>query len=206
MMSYDSDFKTKTHVFVYRMICSHQIHDDLKQMEESVCPFCDQLLVEGDKAADLCCAEPDIDNNNGMNVCLNCGLVHYYDIVNEFIDFHENMHKIHRKSVYQRKYHIETILNGLLVNQRVELTHNQRDRIYNVFVEIGNILGEVNGPRKRIISVKYLLQRICDMMDIKYNIHVTKSIRTLNFYNAYWEKIMTLIGDKIESILLYKDC
>ena len=73
MMSYDSVFKTKTHVFVYRMICSHQIHDDLKQMEESVCPF--------------------------------CGVVHYYDIVNEFIDFHGNMHKIHRKSVYQRKYH-----------------------------------------------------------------------------------------------------
>ena len=47
------------------------------------------------------------------------------------------------------------------------------------------------------------------MMDIKYNITVTKSIRTLNFYNAYWEKIMTLIGDKIESILCdnkYKDC
>ena len=40
------------------------------------------------------------------------------------------------------------------------------------------------------------------MMDIKYNIPVTKSIRTLTFYNAYWEKIMTIIGDKIISILM----
>ena len=39
------------------------------------------------------------------------------------------------------------------------------------------------------------------MMDIKYDISVTKSIRTLTFYNAYWEKIITVIGDKIKSII-----
>ena len=38
-------------------------------------------------------------------------------------------------------------------------------------------------------------------MDIKYNIPITKSIRTLTFYNAYWEKIITVIGDKIKSII-----
>ena len=27
-------------------------------------------------------------------------------LVNEFIDFHENRHKIIRKSIYHRKYHI----------------------------------------------------------------------------------------------------
>lgn len=69
------------------MLCNDQIHDELKNMEESTCPFCDQLLVEGDKVDQLCCSDQDIDNNNGMNVCINCGVVHAYDYANEYIDY-----------------------------------------------------------------------------------------------------------------------
>ena len=158
------------------MCCNSQIHDELKNMEESTCPFCDQLLVEGDKVADLCCSEQDVENKNGMNVCLNCGSVHGYDYVNEYIDFYENMHRIHRKSVYHRKYHIENVLNSICYGNRVELTHNQRDRIYKVFVEIGAILPLVNGPRKRMMSVNFIMRRIFMMMGIPYKkIPISKS-------------------------------
>ena len=53
------------------MRCNNQIHDELKSMGESTCPFCDLLLVEVDKVVESCCCEQDMKNVNGMNVCIN---------------------------------------------------------------------------------------------------------------------------------------
>ena len=183
------------------MICNTEIHHELRIIEESICPFCEKLLIEGDKVADLCCGDQYIEHVNGTNVCLKCGSVHGYDDISEFIDFYDNIYKIRRKSVYHRKYHIENILNSLLINQRVELTHNQRDRIYKVFHEIGTIIHLVNGNRKRMISTKFIMRKILEMMGLSYDIPITKSKRTLSFYKQYWSNIMTLIGDKIQSII-----
>ena len=184
------------------MCCNSQIHDDLKNIEESTRPFCNQLLVEGDKVAESCCSEQYIEHNNGLKVCLNCGSVHGYDNVNEYIDFYENIHRIHQKSVYHRKYHIENVLNSICYEKRVELTHDQRDRIYKVFVEIGNILHKVNGTRKRMISVNFIMRRIFEMMKIPYKqIPISRSKKTLAFYHQYWACILSIIGDKMKSII-----
>lgn len=40
---------------------------------------------------ELCCSKWDMENVNGMNVCLNCGLVYSYDYFDEYIDFYDNM-------------------------------------------------------------------------------------------------------------------
>ena len=69
-------------------------------MEEYTCPFCDQLLVEVDKAVEPCCSEQDMGTVNGMNVCMNCGSVHGCDYVTEYFNFYDNMHRIRQKSVY----------------------------------------------------------------------------------------------------------
>ena len=184
------------------MICNPQIHDESKQMEESVCPFCDQLLVEGDKSADLCCAEPNIENNNGMNVCLNCGSIHGNVYVHEYSNFYENLYRIQRKSVYHRKYHIENVLNSICYGNRVGLTHDQRSRIYKIFVEIGTILPSVNGTRKRMISTKFIIRQIFMLLGLPYEfIKVSKSRRTLEFYNRYWVKILLLRFDRIIHII-----
>ena len=98
------------------MSCNSVIHNELENMEESTCPFCDQQLVQVNnsvRVVEPCCSKQDMENNNGMNVCLNCGSVHGYDYVNEYIDFYENIHKIRRKSVYHRKYHIENVINNI---------------------------------------------------------------------------------------------
>ena len=190
-------------------ICNNNIHDELIAINQDICPFCEKLLIHGNNELDKCCLDCKIEDIYGIYTCISCGLVNGVVYKSAFFDFYENMYKIVRKSIYIRKYHIENLLNNLLVNQGVELTHKQRTQIYKIFELIGYITNQINENRKRIIGVKYLLKRIFEMMDIKYNIPVTKSIRTLNFYNAYWEKIMTLIGDKIESILCdnkYKDC
>ena len=181
-------------------ICNNNIHNELIAINQDKCPFCEKLLIHGNNELDKCCLDCKIEDINGIYTCISCGLVNGVVYKSAFFDFYENMYKIIRKSIYIRKYHIENLINNLLVNQGVELTHKQRTKIYKIFELIGFVTNQINENRKRIISVKYLLQRIFDMMDIKYNIPITKSKRTLNFYNAYWEKIMTLVGDQIHSI------
>ena len=39
------------------MDCNSQIHDELKNMGESSCPFCDKLFVEVDEAVEPCCSK-----------------------------------------------------------------------------------------------------------------------------------------------------
>ena len=190
-------------------ICNNNIHNELIVINQDKCPFCEKLLILGDNKLDKCCLDYKIVDIDGIYTCIACGKVNGVVYKSDFFDFHENMYKIVKKSKYIRKYHIENLLNNILINQGVKLTHKQRTQIYKIFELIGFVTNQINENRKRIISIKYLLKRIFDIMDIKYRIPITKSIRTLNFYNAYWEKIMSLIGDKTESTLCdnkYKDC
>ena len=184
------------------MCCNSEIHDELKILKESICPFCDNILIEGDKMVDPCCSKPNVGNNNGMNVCLHCGLVHGCEYVIGYIDFNENMYKIRRKSIYQRKYHIENVMNDICFKNSIDLTHDQRERIFKVFAEIIDIIPNVNGRRKRLISTKYILRQLFKLLDLPFEcIKITKSRKTLKFYNQYWNKILLLKFDKIIHII-----
>ena len=184
------------------MDCNSQIHDELKNMGESSCPFCDKLFVEVDEAVEPCCSKQEMVNINGMNACVNCGLVNGYDYVQEYFNFYENMYKIRRKSVYHRKCHIDNVLNNICYENNIQLTYHQREKIYKVFVEIDSVLSEVNDGRKRMISVKYVIKKLFKMLGLPYkDINVTKSKRTLTYYKQYWKKVRLLIGDRIQSII-----
>ena len=132
------------------MNCNSQIHDELKNMMESTCPFSDQQLVEVVKVMKPCCTEQDMETVNGMNICMNCGSVLGYVFVNEYIDFYENMHKIRKKSVYHRNYHIDNVMNITSFKNNIQLTQKQINQIHKVFVEIDCVLHEVNDVRKRM--------------------------------------------------------
>ena len=180
------------------MDCNTQIHDELKNMMESTCPFCDQQLVKVDKVDELCCDEQELENIDGMNTCVNCGSVLGYVFVDKCIDIYENMYKIRKKSVYCRKYYIENVMNSI----SFELTHKQINQIHKVFVEIDSVLHEVNNSRKRMISVKFIIKQLFKMLGLPYkDINVTKSKKTLKYYKQYWEKVQSLVGDKIQSII-----
>ena len=70
-----------------------------------------------------------------------------------------------------------------------------------LFSVIGKILSQINGERKRMISVNFIIAKILKMMKLPYSyVKVTKSKKTLAFYNKYWANIMSLIGDKINNI------
>ena len=153
------------------MVCDSQIHDELKNIEEFTCLFCDQLLIEDNKEADPCCSKQNIANDNYANLCLNCGLVYGYDYVNEYIDFYENMYKIRRKSQYNRKYHIDTVLNSICYENRVELTISQRTQICRIFDEIDNIIPTLNENRKRLISTKFIMREIFMLLGLPFYVH-----------------------------------
>ena len=93
-------------------------------------------------------------------------------------------------------------MNSISFENNTELTHGQRDQIYKVFVEIGTIIPLVNRNRKRMISIKYVMKQLFKMLGLPYkDINVTKSKKTLKYYKQYWEKIQSLIGDRIQSII-----
>ena len=184
------------------MSCNSEIHDELKILKEPICPFCDNILIEGDKMVEPCCSEPNVGNKNGMNVCLHCGLVHGCEYVIGYLDFYENMYKIRRKSIYHRKYHIEAVLNNICFKNRIDLTHDQRERIFRVFAEISDIILTVNGRRKRLISTKYIIKQIFMMLGLHFEcIKITDSRKTLEFYNRYWAKILELKNAEILHII-----
>ena len=184
------------------MDCNSQIHDELKNMMELTCPFCDRLLIEVDKVVESCCSKQNMETVDGTNTCMNCGLVNGYDYVPGYFDFYGNLHRIRKKLVYHRNYHINNVLDNISCENNIQLTHHQRERIYKAFVEIDSVLHKVNDGRKRMISVKYVIKQLFKMFRLPYkDINVTKSKRTLTYYKQYWKKVQLLIGNRIQSII-----
>ena len=184
------------------MFCNDEIHDELKNMGESTCPFCDQQLFEVSKVVETCCDEQELENINCKNTCVNCGLVHGDDYIAGYIDFYDNMYKIRQKLIYNRKYHIENVMNSISFENNITLTNNVRNKIYKVFDEINSVFHEVNDGRKRMICIKFIMKQLFKMLRLPYkDINVTKSDKTLTYYKKYWEKLQLLIGDKIQSII-----
>ena len=184
------------------MNCNQDLHQGLIQDGEVICPFCCKQLQDPSTVQEHCCDNEDIISDLGYLICLNCGQVHGPDIVPEYIDFYENMHKIRRKSIYQRKYHLENVITNICLKERIEITRCQIQLICRIFDEIGRVLSQVDNSRKRMISCKFILRQVFKMMGIPYQkIQITKSKRTLASYKKYWMSTMDLISDKIEMII-----
>ena len=191
------------------MNCNKELHDELKESGDIVCPFCDQKLEDSnEKPQDRlvkyysCCDNQYIINDDGMLACLSCGVVQGYNYVKEYVNFYENIHRFIRKSVYHREYHINNILLDIEEKYNIKISNCQKQKIDAIYVEIGKVLNEVNGTRKRMISVNFIMRKIFKMMGIPYkNIPISKSKKTLAFCDKYWKHVMLLIGDEIKYII-----
>ena len=184
------------------MSCNDDIHDGFVDSGEIYCPFCDKKLQDYLIKNEPCCDFPDIINDNGRLVCLKCAVVKGYKTTSEYIDFYEKRHKLKRKSVYQRKYYLNNVMFDICVKHNIEISLHQKNKIDRVFVKIGKILPQVNGVRKRMISVNFILRNVLRMMGLPFDkIPITKSKRTLESYEAYWTKRLSLIGDRIKRVI-----
>ena len=148
-----------------------------------------------------CCDNQKMFNDYGKNVCLECGTLHGYNYVREYVNFHVNKYKFCRKSVYQRKYHIENIVNNLCQKNGFQISV-QRDKILRIFKEVGSVIELVNQKRKRMININFVLRQIFLMLELPFKkIRITKSKKTLEEYNQYWIDILLLTFDKIIKII-----
>ena len=149
-----------------------------------------------------CCENQNIRDISGQLTCIHCGQVIGEDFKTEYINFHANLFKIYKKTVYNRKYHLSHTLDKIILQCKVPISCSNSFKIHKIFVEINKILPQINGKRKRIISLKYLLHRILQLMKIDSSqIELTKSKKTMKLYNVYWDKIMDIIGPKIMHII-----
>ena len=100
------------------MNCNTEIHNEMVKVDYIDCSFCDQQLQQPSTIYLTCCEKQDMINNKGTNVCRNYGTVHSYGIASEYVDFYENKHRFAKKSVYQRKYHLDNVLNDITCKNR----------------------------------------------------------------------------------------
>ena len=172
------------------MDCNIDIHDELINCGEISCPFCDKILDSNKKPKDdLCCDNQDVINEDGMLVCQNCGVVQGYNYVKEYVDFYKNRHRFIRKSVYHREYHINNILLNIEEKYNIKISNCQKQKIDAIYVEIGKVLNEVNGTRKRMISVNFIMRKIFKMMGIPYkNIPISKSKKKIGLLRSVLDK------------------
>ena len=151
------------------MTCNDNLHDSLVDIGEISCPFSGQNLDSNEKPQDrlvkydLCCESPEIINDNLMLVCRSCGIVQGYETAREYVDFYENRHKMKRKSVYHRKYHINNILMDISTKHNITFSVEQKNKIMRIFSEIGKIFPQINGERKRMISLNFILRQVLRM-------------------------------------------
>ena len=177
------------------MDCNIDIHDELINCGEISCPFCDKILDSNKKPKDdLCCDNQDVINEDGMLVCQNCGVVQGYNYVKEYVDFYKNRHRFIRKSVYHREYHINNILLNIEEKYNIKISNCQKQKIDAIYVEIGKVLNEVIGTRKRMISVNFIMRKIFKMMGIPYkNIPISKSKKHWPFTIGIGQKLCFLL-------------
>ena len=170
-------------------------------MEEVVCPFCNKQISKHTKKTEQCCDEPFTVTDNTI-VCKKCGTVQGYKPLIEYVEFHQNKHRFRRKSIYQRKYHIENIMNNIAVKNGFQITVKNRDKILRIFDEIGKVVKSVNVDRKRMININFMLKQIFKMLDLPFEkVKTSKSKKTLQSYEQYWKDIKTLIIDEINTIV-----
>ena len=77
------------------------------------CPLCSKQIQDpGKPQRYVCCDSMKLIRDRHL-MCINCGQVHDEYFAPEYVDFYENRHKIRKKSVYHRKYHIINVMNDI---------------------------------------------------------------------------------------------
>ena len=69
----------------------------------------------------------------GYLVCINCGQIHDYLTADEYVDFYENRHRIRKRLVYHRKYHILNVMNDIAQKNNIQIGYYNREKIPGIF-------------------------------------------------------------------------
>ena len=127
------------------MDCSTELHNGLKELGEGHCHFCNKQIEQYDSTTpDACCTNPEVISDGGNYVCKKCGQVDGAVYTTEYINFYENMYKIHKKSVYHRKYHIDNVITDICMKNNIKIIRQTIHKICQIFDEICLILPQIH--------------------------------------------------------------
>ena len=114
------------------------------------------------------------------------------------MDFYENMHRIRKKSIYHRKYHILNVINDIAQKNNIQVGYHNREKIMRIFALVDQISQEVDQTGKQMVCIKFILKQLFDILGIEYkSIPHTKSKKTLNYYVDRWKRVYRLIKNNI---------
>ena len=148
-------------------MCNEEVHDLLIQESHINCIFCNKQIQDPDKPKRYFCCDSMRLIKDGFIVCKNCGQIHDYLTADEYIDFYENRHRIKRKSVYHRKYHILNVINDIADDNNIQVGYYNREKILRIFRFIDQVIPQVNNcRRRRLISVNFIIKRLFDILGV----------------------------------------
>ena len=172
-------------------MCNEEVHELLIQEGQVNCIFCNKQIQDSGKPKQYFCCKNMKLIKDKLLVCKNCGQVHNYLTADEYVDFYENRHKMKRKSVYHRKYHILNVINNIAQNNNIQVGYYNREKILRIF----RLIDQVNNfGRKRLISVNFIIKQLFDILGVEYKIiPLTQSKNTVRYYENWWERVYSLI-------------
>ena len=172
--------------------CNEDLHETLMLEKNINCLCCDEQLNDISPKKEQCCDKMSVMKDiSEMNVCTSCGSVYGYGNAEEYVDFYKSRHRIRRKSVYHRKYHIQNVIIDLRQKSNIEISYVQQQKIEIIFNEISKVNDLVYEKRKRMISINYILRKLFLLMNKPFDmIPITKSKKTLKIYHEFWNKIL----------------
>ena len=184
------------------MYCDKDIHFYLIEYNHVQCPFCYKQIQKYSSKPFKCCFSMNVNLYDQSFVCFNCGSVHGYERSVPYIDFYENRYRIKRKSVYNRKYHLQNKIRSLVELNNIKISYSDQQKILDIFKTIDKILPIVNNKtRKRMIKIDFILNKLFHVLNINIKISQKESKNTLLCNEKYWDQINSLIGDEIQAIL-----
>ena len=184
-------------------MCNEEVHDLLIQESHINCIFCNKQIQDPGKPKRYFCCDSMRLIKDGFIVCKNCGQIHDYLTADEYVDFYENRHRIKRKSVYHRKYHILNVINDIADDNNIQVGYYNREKILRIFRLIDQVIPQVNNcRRRRLISVNFIIKRLFDILGVEYKIiPITQSKSTLQYYEKWWKRVNSLIKADISRLI-----
>ena len=183
-------------------MCNKKVHELLIQEGQVNCVFCNKQIQDpGKPRRYFCCDSMRLIKDN-LLVCENCGQVPDYLTADEYIDFYENRHRIKRKSVYHRNYHIINVMDNIAQMNNIQIGYYNRENILRMFQLIDNVTHQPGVWRKRLISVNFIVKQLFHILGIEYKIiPLTRIKNTLRYYTDWWDRVYGLIKTDADRLI-----
>ena len=183
-------------------MCNKKVHELFIQEGQVNCVFCNKQIQDpGKPRRYFCCDSMRLIKDN-LLVCENCGQVPDYLTADEYIDFYENRHRIKRKSVYHRNYHIINVMDNIAQMNNIQIGYYNRENILRMFQLIDNVTHQLGVCRKRLISVNFIIKQLFHILGIEYKIiPLTRIKNTLRYYTDWWDRVYDLIKTDADRLI-----